>query len=91
MHGYEVCRQIAAMHPHIPLALVSGYAVQAENLVDVPVMATLQKPFRASELLALVRRLLENTVHKETPPLTQWTHSYHAAHVSARTSIRVRV
>lgn len=68
MHGYEVCRQIAAMHPHIPLALVSGYAVQAENLVDVPVMATLQKPFRASELLALVRRLLENSVHKETPP-----------------------
>lgn len=70
MHGYEVCRQIAAMHPHIPLALVSGYAVQAENLVDVPVMATLQKPFRASELLALVRRLIENPVHKETSPLT---------------------
>ena len=58
MHGYEVCRQIAALNPNIPLALVSGYLVDAAHLVDVPVVATLQKPFRAEELLTLVRRLI---------------------------------
>jgi CheY-like chemotaxis protein len=58
MHGYEVCRQIAALNPNIPLALVSGYLVDAAHLVDVPIFATLQKPFRAEELLTLVRRLI---------------------------------
>ena len=58
MHGYEVCRQIAALNPNIPLALVSGYLVDAAHLVDVPIVATLQKPFRSEELLTLVRRLI---------------------------------
>jgi hypothetical protein len=37
---------------------VSGYLVDAAHLVDVPIVATLQKPFRAEELLTLVRRLI---------------------------------
>ncbi|MDW8402635.1 GAF domain-containing protein [Chloroflexus sp.] len=56
--GYDICRRIAARNARIPLALISGYPVDVDHLVDVPVVATLQKPFRAEELLNLVRRLI---------------------------------
>ncbi|WP_298814648.1 GAF domain-containing protein [Chloroflexus sp.] len=56
--GYEVCRQIAEIDPHLPLALLSGYPIDVDSLGETPVAATLQKPFRAHELLILVQRLL---------------------------------
>lgn len=57
--GYDVCRWIATQHAHIPLALISGYPVDASNLTDVPVAAAIQKPFRAETLLEVVRRLIQ--------------------------------
>lgn len=57
-NGYDLCRQIAARDARIPLALISGYPVDASQLGDGPVVATLQKPFRAEALLALVQRLI---------------------------------
>lgn len=58
MSGYEVCRQIAERDPHLPLALISGYPLNADDLGDIPVTTTLQKPFRANELLSMVQRLV---------------------------------
>ncbi|MGB9739858.1 GAF domain-containing protein [Chloroflexus sp.] len=57
--GYEVCRQIAERNPCIPLALISGYPVEAASIGEVSVAATLQKPFRAQELWSVVQRLIE--------------------------------
>ncbi|WP_322487053.1 GAF domain-containing protein [Chloroflexus sp.] len=56
--GYDLCRRITTRDARIPLALISGYPVDASQLGDVPVVATLQKPFRAEALLALVQRLI---------------------------------
>ncbi|GIV87546.1 MAG: hypothetical protein KatS3mg055_0064 [Chloroflexus sp.] len=57
--GYDVCHRIAELNPCIPLALISGYPVEAASIGEVSVAATLQKPFRAQELLSVVQRLIE--------------------------------
>ncbi|WP_298407253.1 GAF domain-containing protein [uncultured Chloroflexus sp.] len=57
-NGYDICRRIAARDGRVPLALISGYPVDASHLGDGPVVATLQKPFRAEALLELVQRLI---------------------------------
>ncbi len=59
MSGYEVCRQLASRHPDLPLALMSGYPLDAADLGEAPVAAMLQKPFRVSELLSIVKYLLQ--------------------------------
>ncbi len=57
-NGYDLCRRIAVRDARIPLALISGYPVDASHLGEMPVVATLQKPFRAEALLELVQRLI---------------------------------
>jgi signal transduction histidine kinase/CheY-like chemotaxis protein len=64
LSGTEVARELRRHWPDLPIVLTSGHsAVRAmEGLPDGVVDAFLQKPFEANQLVALVRRVVGDTV-----------------------------
>jgi DNA-binding response OmpR family regulator len=61
MHGVETIRRFRKEFPGVPIIAMSGNSNLA-NILDKAIrlgaVKTLQKPFQADELLALVRSLL---------------------------------
>jgi len=58
--GGAVLREIRARHPDLPVALMSGYAVEdaLRPLRGQPPDAFLEKPFRPGDVLGVLRRML---------------------------------
>jgi two-component system cell cycle sensor histidine kinase/response regulator CckA len=60
MGGHEALSQMRSRRPDLPVILTSGYneadALKANELTDI---GFLQKPFELTELIALVREILE--------------------------------
>ena len=61
MSGEEVFFELQGLRPNLPVVLCSGYSEQeaAGHLAGEGLAGFLQKPFRAMELLAKVRSVLE--------------------------------
>ena len=69
MDGLETIRTIHQMQPDIPIIVISGYAFRTtletvpdflEMAVKFGAVSSLQKPFRPSQLVSIVRTCLEN-------------------------------
>ena len=60
MSGEELIVKLRRTHPELPVLLMSGYSRSAvsENLVNLPTISFLQKPFLLTELAACVSRIL---------------------------------
>jgi PAS domain S-box-containing protein len=58
--GRELMKQIAEIDPQARFLTVSGYSRYSENSDDVKPDCFLQKPFDSDELLALVRKIIDN-------------------------------
>jgi YesN/AraC family two-component response regulator len=65
LDGRELMKRIAEIDPQTRFLTVSGYSRYNENSDDVKPDFFLQKPFDADELLALVRKIIDNkkTLH----------------------------
>ncbi len=64
MHGATFARRVQALHPGIPVRLMSGYTddEQLSQVVGTPGIAFLAKPFTQAALLRAVRGLLDERV-----------------------------
>lgn len=59
LNGVELLRQLNALHPHLPIILMSGYATaQLEGMGIATPCGILHKPFSGERLLEEVRRCL---------------------------------
>ncbi len=58
--GRELMKRIAEIDPQTRFLTVSGYSKYSENSDDVKPDFFLQKPFDSDELLAMVRRIIDN-------------------------------
>lgn len=62
MEGLETIRKVRAQRPGTPIIAVSGFSFEGGDYLDIAerlgAAASLKKPFRAADLLALVSRLL---------------------------------
>jgi two-component system, cell cycle sensor histidine kinase and response regulator CckA len=54
MDGSEAFRHLSARHPHLPVIMSTGYALQSLDDATVQPAAVLHKPYRMHELLACV-------------------------------------
>ncbi|MCU0618493.1 MAG: response regulator [Gemmatimonadaceae bacterium] len=61
MHGATLARRVQALHPGVPVLLMSGYAddEQLSQVVGTPGIGFLAKPFAQEALLRAVRELLD--------------------------------
>jgi two-component system cell cycle sensor histidine kinase/response regulator CckA len=61
MNGDETLREIHRTKPDVPVILSSGYSETqaASRLKGVTIVGFLQKPYRPSELLTILRKVLE--------------------------------
>jgi signal transduction histidine kinase/CheY-like chemotaxis protein len=57
LNGVDLARLVRGRHPHVPVLLVSGYIPDDRILDDDPMVHRLDKPVRASRLVATVGRL----------------------------------
>ena len=60
LDGREMMKRIAEIDPQTRFMTVSGYSRYSEKSDDVKPDYFLQKPFEADELLALVRKIIDN-------------------------------
>ena len=60
LDGRELMKRIAEIDPQARFLTVSGYSKYSEKSDDVKPDYFLQKPFEADELLALVRKIIDN-------------------------------
>ena len=60
LDGRELMKRIVEIDPHARFLTVSGYSKYTEKSDDVKPDYYLQKPFEADELLALVRKIIDN-------------------------------
>jgi CheY-like chemotaxis protein len=69
MDGLETIRTIHQLQPEIPIIVISGYAFRTtlervpdflEMAVKFGAVSSLQKPFRPTQLLSIVKTCLEN-------------------------------
>jgi len=60
LDGRELMKRIAEIDPQTRFLTVSGYSRYSEKSDDVKPDYFLQKPFNADELLAMVRRIIDN-------------------------------
>jgi len=60
LDGREMMKRIAEIDPQTRFMTVSGYSRYSEKSDDVKPDYFLQKPFEAGELLALVRKIIDN-------------------------------
>lgn len=60
LSGLDALREMRARRPGLPIVMITGYATtaQEESVLAAGATAFLPKPFDASELLTLVRRVL---------------------------------
>ena len=60
MSGEEVLKQLHLVRPYLPVILSSGYAKPevVDQLAGILPVAFMQKPYRASDLIAMVRKML---------------------------------
>ena len=62
MEGLETIRQARALQPGLPIIAMSGFSFEERDYLGVAekfgALASLRKPFRPTELLDLVNRLL---------------------------------
>lgn len=63
MLGYDVCKQIKATHPHIPIMIVTGFEAddERENGIAAGADAFLSRPFGGDILIEYVNKLLQAT------------------------------
>jgi CheY-like chemotaxis protein len=55
MTGAELAARIRSAWPHLPVAIISGYPELPDAGIDLP---RLSKPYRRSDLAALIERLI---------------------------------
>ncbi len=73
MHGVELARQVRALAPTLPIVFASGYADLQTFGVDLSEETLLKKPYRLSELAALIadalaeRKELSNVIEFRRP------------------------
>ncbi len=69
--GLEALQAMRARRPELPIVMITGYALpaQEQQVLEAGATAFLAKPFDDTELLTLVRRVLsENVAGKESSP-----------------------
>lgn len=59
--GFALARTLRQTHPHIDVILTSGIAAAAEKSKDLCEEGPMKKPYRAEDVLARIRQLLEHT------------------------------
>lgn len=59
--GFALARTLRQTHPHIDVILTSGIAAAAEKSKDLCEDGPMKKPYRAEDVLARIRQLLEHT------------------------------
>ncbi|HEC18391.1 MAG TPA: PAS domain S-box protein [Gammaproteobacteria bacterium] len=61
--GMELIRRVQTLRPQLPTILCSGYTdqTQAERMAELGICHFAEKPFKHSELLAVINRLLGET------------------------------
>ena len=71
-NGMEVIHQARALHPDLPVVLMSGYTEtsEANRLARPPDMPLLRKPFRRQELEAMVNEALAKAARPDLRGLT---------------------
>ena len=65
MSGLELAEHIAALQPNLPVVLMSGYGAEAIGPQPAFVRAMLQKPFRSSDLAAVLAAALGRELVEE--------------------------
>ena len=65
MGGLELLRRLREMESRVPVIVVSGHVdiPQVVQSMSLGAIDLLQKPFRPDELVALVRRAIEASIH----------------------------
>jgi DNA-binding NtrC family response regulator len=60
MSGWEVAEELSAVHPHLPVALVTGWGttLDEEDARRRGVVAIVQKPFEIADLVQTTTRIL---------------------------------
>lgn len=58
--GFALARTLRQTHPHIDVILTSGIAAAAEKSKDLCEDGPMKKPYRAEDVLARIRQLLEH-------------------------------
>ncbi|HET6409907.1 MAG TPA: response regulator transcription factor [Chthoniobacteraceae bacterium] len=68
--GYEVCRQVRAVDPHVPVLFLSAKSEEVDVVVGLRLGADdfIRKPFGKSELLARIRAVLRRAQGHSFPP-----------------------
>lgn len=57
--GFALARTLRQTHPHIDVILTSGVAAAAEKSRDLCEEGPMKKPYRAEDVVARIRKLLE--------------------------------
>jgi DNA-binding NtrC family response regulator len=71
MHGTELAQRLMALQPGLGVVLVSGYTWSLpEALMQNSCVAFVEKPFRATELVAEIAKLLAHTAGSHESPAT---------------------
>lgn len=70
LDGYEVCRQIRAADPHVPVLFLSAKSEEIDVVVGLQLGADdfIRKPFGKHELLARIRAALRRSRSRTAPP-----------------------
>jgi two-component system cell cycle sensor histidine kinase/response regulator CckA len=56
--GLDLCREIQANHPDLPVILMSGYSAESAEIADLKGTSFLQKPFSMAQVGATIARQL---------------------------------
>src|SRR5438094_706130 len=67
--GYEVCRRVRAMDPHVPVVFLSAKSEEIDVVVGLRLGADdfIRKPFGKHELLARIRSVLRRSQSRSQP------------------------
>jgi two-component system, OmpR family, alkaline phosphatase synthesis response regulator PhoP len=68
--GYEVCRRVRAVDPHVPVLFLSAKSEEIDVVVGLQLGADdfIRKPFGKHELLARIRTVLRRVQSRSQPP-----------------------
>jgi DNA-binding response OmpR family regulator len=69
INGYELCRQIRAQNPHIPVIMLTAMNTTEDKIegFDAGADDYVIKPFEFKELLVRIRALLKRTMNQQLP------------------------
>jgi DNA-binding response OmpR family regulator len=65
--GFALARTLRQTHPHIDVILTSGVTAAAEKSKDLCEEGPMKKPYRAEDVVARIRKLLEHRRSAEKP------------------------